>query len=91
MFMKNGRLQIKNSPVNIVTVIADLLFVSLADSLGQELFDKRFTAQIQKLMKDTTGGIPASPIQNTDWMVYQIFEEEVYAPVASVAVVLPVV
>ena len=56
MFIKYGRLQIKKSPVNIVTVTAARLFRCSEDSVGPD--DASFMVQITKLMKLITGGIP---------------------------------
>ena len=67
---------IKAHPINIVTVMADLLLISVVPSFGQELVDKRFTTQIKKLVKDTIGGIPDSPVHNIPWIVYHICEED---------------
>ena len=55
-------------PVNIVTVMADLLLISVAASFGQELVDKRFTTQIKKVINDTKGGIPDSPVHDILWI-----------------------
>ena len=63
LFIKYGVLQIKNSPVNIVTVTAARLFRCFEDSVGPD--DASFMVQITKLMKLMTGGIPS-------WIAFRI-------------------